>query len=233
MKIALCDWDMLFLENLKKAIYAYADLLRIDIVADCYNSGEKLLDSGINYKIIVLGYELCGINGFETAKAIRNKNSSSAIIYMSKNMDFVFDAFKINAFRFLPKPIEVEDIVDVIDEYFKSNGIDYPLWIKSGCDKVCLDTAEIYYLEANNKHCFIYLKSRSVLCNKTMARVFSNLPKNHFSKINRAYIVNLNLIDRYNNETVYLKDGTSLRIGRNYIKSFKEEYRRFAEPKEL
>ena len=112
-------------------------------------------------------------------------------------------------------------------------GDDYPIWIKNAEDTVCLTTDDIYYLEADNKHCYIHLKNSSLYCNKTMAQVFKVLPKSHFLKTNRAFIVNLNHISRYNNDIITLKNGKTLHPSRNYYKTFKEEYRRFLRPLEL
>ena len=99
-------------------------------------------------------------------------------------------------------------------------------------DRVCINTSEIVYLEANNKNCFINLQTEQIRCNTTMARVYSVVPKNHFLKINRAYIVNSDYVNKYNNELVYLKNGVELRISRNYLKDFKQEYIKYINPRQ-
>ncbi len=233
MRIAICDWDKNFNKKIKNIIYSYAELFRIDIVVDCYTSGEFLLNSKVNYNIYFLGYKLDGINGLITAEKLRIKNSNTTIIFVSEYTDFVFDAFKVNPYRFLLKPIKKDIIFKTLDEYFENYGTDYPLWIKSKDNTTCLNTSEIYFLEADNKHCFVHLKNEFLKCNRTMAKVFGVLPKNHFSKINRAFIINLNYIEGYNNEQVLLKNNISLHISRNYLKTFKEEYRNFICPKEI
>jgi len=233
MRIALCDWDMVFLEKIKKSIYTYAELLRMDIVADCYNSGEKLLNSGINYNIIFLGYHLSGMDGMKTAEKLRQKAFDTAIVFISENTDFILESFKVNPYRFLVKPVNTDNVIAVLDDYFKKIGTDYPLWLKSGEDTLCINTGDIYYLEADNKHCRVHLKEESLPCNKTMARVFNSLPKRSFSKINRAFVVNLKLVEKYNNELLYLKNGTTLRISRNYLKSFKQELFDFIQPRQV
>lgn len=41
MRIAICDFDKDFLSHLKRIVYRYAELHRLDIVADCYLSGGE------------------------------------------------------------------------------------------------------------------------------------------------------------------------------------------------
>jgi len=98
-------------------------------------------------------------------------------------------------------------------------------------DTVCLNSEEIFYIEASNKHCLIHLKNEIILCKKTMARVSEVLPKIHFQKINRAFIINLNCIDKYNSDSVFLKNGENLHITRTYYKSFKQNYFEYLKPK--
>lgn len=233
MRIAVCDWDTNFTAEIKSMIYTYAELHRIDIVADCYTAGETLLSCGINYNIIFLGYKLTGINGLKTAEKVRSKNSVASIVFISEYTKFVFDAFKVNPYRFLIKPVNKHNLFEVLDSYFQKFGNDYPLWIKCRENTVCLNTDEIYFLEADNKHCYIHLKSETLKCSRTMAKVFELMPKNHFSKINRAFVVNLNFIKKYNKEEICLKNDVSLHISRNFLKPFKEDYRRFSCPKEI
>lgn len=231
MRIAICDSNITFLKHLKSIIYTYCEKRRFDFVVDCFCKGEEMLASGIKYNVAFIGFDLCGDDGLQIAKAMRKENSFTAIIFISDDMHFVFEAFKVNPYRFMLKPVEKTELYSVMDDFFDEYGNDYPLWIKNREDTVCLNTGDIYYLEADNKHCFIHLEKEKIHCNRTMARVFEVLPKNSFFKINRAFIVNLNFIAKYNNDLVYLKNGENLHISRNYFKSFKDRYFEFINPR--
>lgn len=232
MRIAVCDKEIGFAKDIKNTIYQYAESHRLDIVVDCYSYGEALLCSNVRYNLIFIGYELLDQKGIETAKTIRTSDSCSLIVFISSNTDFVFETFKVNTYRFLVPPVNNEEIYSLLDDFFNKFGNDYPLWIKSGEETFCLNSRDIYYVEADNKHCVIHLQKESLPCNRTMARVSDVLPRNHFLKINRAYIVNLNHIIKYNNDSVFLKNGSSVHISRNFLKKFKDGYRFFLDPRE-
>lgn len=151
MRIALCDWDKNFINYIKNIIYNYVEKSRIDIVVDCYTSVEKLLNSQTTYNIIFWGYKLYGLNGLEIAKELRNNNYKNTIIFLSEYTAFVFEAFKVNPYRFLTKPIKSKKLYNTLNEYFNNFGNDYPLFIKTGNDTLCLRTEEIFFIEANNK----------------------------------------------------------------------------------
>ncbi len=231
MRIAICEKEKKLAEKTKNIIYNYAEINRLDIVVDCYSHGESFLRTKVQYNLIFIGYELMDKSGLDVAKTLRLSNCSSFIVFISSNTDFIFESFKVNTYRFLVPPINKDDIYAVLDDFFQKFGNDCPLWIKSGEETYCLSSSDIYYIEADNKHCVVHLQDESLPCNKTMAKVSKVLPKNHFIKINRAYIVNLSHIIKYNSDNVFLKNGMIVHISRNYLKNFKEDYLFFVNPR--
>lgn len=224
MRIAICDKDSAFSIKLKQILYSYSNLHNLDFFIETFDSGEKLLNSQNRYTLIFIEYTLTGINGLETVKQMRRQNDNTKIIFLTTNTEFILEAFKVDTYRFLTKPLKKDTLYDALDDYFIRNNSNCVLLVNDGINNLCLYADEIFYLEANNKHCFIHLENTTVLYKKTMARVFEALPKFYFQKINRAYIVNLNLINKYNSENIYLKNGKSLRITRTYSKNFKQKY---------
>ncbi len=230
MRIAICDKDKGCAEKTKKMIYDYANERRLDLLVEIYDSSEALLRSVNDYLLIILDYHINGLNGLETAKHLRANNCSSTIIFLSSYTDFVFESFMVMPYRFLLKPLDYGVLFAVLDDFFLNNIARRPLWVKNGDDIFCIRANDIFYLEADNKNCLIGLKNESLRCRKTMARVYGTLPKNQFCKINRAYVVNFNYISAYNSDIIRLANGKNLHVSRNYYKSFKKEYKFFANP---
>lgn len=233
MRIAICDLDKEFLLKLKTMLYRYSEENKTEMFVESFFSGEDVITSSVNYNLIILGYRLKGINGLETAKKLRKGLNGSPIIFISDCTDFIFEAFKVCAFRFLLKVNWEQELFSTLDEFFMQLDNDHPICIKSHNDVVCISTEDIYYLEADNKYCFVHLENETISCNRTMADVYKHLPQNHFSKTNRAFVVNFNYIKRYNSQSIILKNGKILHPSRNYYKSFKDEYRRFLRPYEI
>lgn len=227
MRIAICDLDREFLSKIKHCIYNYSGAQRLDIVADCFLSGESVLKNASDYAIIFLGYHLSGINGLETAVRLRQNNVSAIIVFISDYTDFVFDAFKVDAFRFFLKSGFEQELYALLDELYLKPKTGNPILLKSEDNIVCVHPQEIRFLEANNKCCSVHLDHSTLNCKRTMASVVKVLPQDTFSKANRSFVVNLRYVSRYGNGTIALKNGDTLCLSRNYSKSFKEEYHRF------
>lgn len=228
MRIALCDADSDAIKVTKRIIYEYANLRGIELLVEEYASGTELLMNKIKYPLVILDYNIRDLNGLETARLLRKSNPDCAIIFLSSYTGFIFDSFKVSPFRFLLKPLDKILLFSSLDDFFIIRTDNRPIWIKDGGDTFCLSANDILYLEADNKSCYISLRNKKIRCRKTMARVYFELPRQHFGKINRAYVVNFNYISGYNSDAVTLCTGEQLHVGRSYFRSFREEYRAFS-----
>ena len=61
-----------------------------------------------------------GIDGMQTARELRKRGCSSAIIFVTAFEDRVFDAFDIGAFNFLVKPVSAEKFSEVLQKAIES-----------------------------------------------------------------------------------------------------------------
>ncbi len=224
MRIAICVKNCKQAKLLKKQIYSYSEQNKKEVLVDCYLNGEELILSGVRYELIFLEFDLYGSNGFEVAKRVTQYNKMSSVVVISSNLRLAVEGYRLNIFRFILNPVEQSSVYRVLNEFFNDRRYDYPVLLKSGIDTVCLNTAEILYLESNNKHCLVHTDNEVFECNHTMSRISELMPEEHFVKINRAYIINSDYVNRYNTDCVSLKNGEKLRISRNFLREFKQSY---------
>lgn len=227
MFAALCDDDKYITEEIKKLLLEYAKDNRITIDIDEFESGEELLNSEKNYDIIVLDYQLGSTNGLTVAKELRKRNVLSSIIFLTSYPNFMIDAFEVNTFRFLLKPIDKSKFFKAIDDYIKIVDANYPITIIQNKELKKINSNEICYIEADGKYSNIHLSDKIMHCSKTLAGVTKLLPAYCFVKTHRAFVVNLHYIKSYSSDTVYLSNGESAFLSKNYQKSFQTSYMNF------
>lgn len=231
MFAALCDDDKYITEEIKKLLLEYAKDNRITIDIDEFESGEELLNSEKNYDIIVLDYQLGSTNGLTVAKELRKRNVLSSIIFLTSYPNFMIDAFEVNTFRFLLKPIDKSKFFKAIDDYIKIVDANYPITIIQNKELKKINSNEICYIEADGKYSNIHLSDKIMHCSKTLAGVTKLLPAYCFVKTHRAFVVNLHYIKSYSSDTVYLSNGESAFLSKNYQKSFQTSYMNFLKKK--
>jgi DNA-binding LytR/AlgR family response regulator len=229
MKLAMCDDDKKLIKELKSLVYSYANTHRFEMVIDEYYNGEALLDSCTVYDMIFLDYQMDGINGMSVAHTLRDRNLSSAIIFMTNYPDFVYESFEVNPFRFFKKPVEKIHIDAAFDDYFKMYGADYPIRLRNEGATIFLDSKDIVLLEAMGKECIVHLSKEHMVIKTTMAEIIELLPKSHFFRVHRGYYLNFNYITKYDNSYIYLKNGQKAPVSKRCLGSFRTAYKIYAE----
>ena len=114
MQIAVCDDESFFRDNLKKLLIEYKTEKRIHMDIFEYESGEELLSSEKIFDIVFMDYQMTGINGLETARLLRLKNTICEIIFVTSFPEFILDSFEVQPFRFMLKPLQAEKIYEEI-----------------------------------------------------------------------------------------------------------------------
>jgi len=230
MRLALCDDDRQFVKELKPLIYQYGNNHRFEMVIDVFHCGEALLRSKKAYDIIFLDYQMAGVDGLSAAKTLRNRNVNCAIVFItSYPREFIRQAFEVNAFRFHEKPFERDSLYETLDDFFRMHGHDYPILLQHDRETVQIYTKDIIYLEAMNKHCMVHLADHRLYVAKTMTKISELLPRSHFHRVGRAFVVNFNFVSKYNSYEIFFKNGASVHISRRFLAVFKDAYRAYSD----
>ena len=115
MKIALCDDEKIFRDD----IYRYIIKYNPDYEIREFPNGRALLNSREEFDIIFLDIEMPELNGMDTAAKLRNFSSDSIIIFLTSHIEKVQDAFKVRAFRFLTKPVQEDALKEAFTQAVK------------------------------------------------------------------------------------------------------------------
>ena len=215
MRIAVCDDERTFREEIKDAVYSYSDTHRLEIVIEEFENGEDLLVSKHNYEIIFLDIKMAGINGLETARKLRENGVDSAIFFLTGFPDYMDEAFEVRTFRFFKKPLDTEKLNKSLDDFFWHLGESHRVILRLKSRIICVQSKDIVYLEADNKKCFVHFINNNIHVAGTMASVSKPLSKKDFVKVHKSYIVNLRHINKHDYRLIYFEHNTCVPIGRN------------------
>lgn len=227
MKIAIFDDDFKKSSILKHLIYVFSNERKIEIVVTVFTNLNDFLNSKEDYILYFVSFN--SKNGKKAAQILNDSNTKVPIIITSNDCRQAAYAFKINAYNFLKFPFKEETLFKILNDFFAIK-FSYPIIFSNGLEKICINTNDIIYLEADNKHCIIHLNNGSASCNKTMAKVVNVLPEHQFIKISRSYVVNSNYIASFNHDFITLQNGTILYPSRHFYKEFKCDFLRIRSP---
>ncbi|MFB9053824.1 LytR/AlgR family response regulator transcription factor [Formosa undariae] len=153
--------------------------------------------------LLFLDIHMADLNGLELAKTLEHP---PRIIFTTAYSEYAIEGYKVNAIDYLLKPIEYVDFLmasnkasetitkerQFVTEVKKNDEF---LFIKSGQQHIRINFNDIKYIEAQKEYVSINLINGEPV--KTLLRlknIEDVLPKEHFMRIHRSFIVNLNHI---------------------------------------
>jgi len=167
--------------------------------------------------LVLLDIQLKGkLDGIETAMAMQ-KNFKIPIIYLTANADdeHFNRAKETNPLAFISKPFKKLDLQRAIElgvqQIFQQKKKDDDLstdvnstspfllndciFVRHQDRMVKVNIKDILYIEAERNYCRIYSSNREYLLVSTLKDMDEKLPKRHFLRVHRSFIVNIAQID--------------------------------------
>ncbi len=241
MNIAVCDDE----ENMR--VYLKSLIRRQD--AGCrireFPSGGELLhflkqNDGEEFDIVFLDISMKGTDGMETAKQIRKQKEESGepvwgsmplLIFVTGYVEYMPEAFSVNAFQYLVKPVHERAFEEVFTravrecrrlEQKKNTGARH-LLLKDKTVTRTVAADDIYYIESSNRKIIVYMKNGRIECYGKIGELENKL-KDSFFRIHKGYLVNMKYVERYNRTEIRLKNGNSLMISKYKYQDFIKAY---------
>ncbi len=224
MRVAICDDEQIFRNELKNYIIQYKKNRRVQIDIYEFADGPSLFSSDLSFDILFLDYQMPDLDGMETARKLRQTNSICSIVFVTSYPEFVFESFEINPYRFLKKPISQNQIENVLNSYITQCKRLAPIIVNTDDGQRVVETKDIIYLEGDGKYCTIRTNKDFFRSSKTLSGVYELLPQYCFIRVHKSYAVNLYHIQKLNSNEIFFTNGERAIIGRSKIADFKRIY---------
>ena len=106
LSVAVCDDEVLDRCNMAKEIREILEETGIPFIVQQFSSGRELLNAIENFDMVFLDIMMCGINGMKTAQLLRDKAFDKILVFVSGSREYVFEAYDVEAFQYLVKPVD-------------------------------------------------------------------------------------------------------------------------------
>jgi|GEM_PF-2623664 len=206
------------------------DSLKINIMR--YENANNLLYDimdGYRYDLFLLEVMLPDMSGEELIKKIRKVIPSAYFVYITSQLKYAIEGYKLNLFRFIPKENMCKSLVELledlkmeIEEKCKKN---YIIATLTKFEKIPFDS--IYYIYKEKKYTIFVTSFGKSRERKGINTVYDLLDKNEFFWINRGYIINASCVTKLVSNSIYLEDGSILTVSRGYSNKIREQLKKF------
>lgn len=179
--------------------------------------------------LLFIDIQMPDMTGVEFVSKLRNK---PMIVFTTAFSQYAIDGFKADAIDYLLKPIDFPDFLKAANkarewiqvksnktETIESNN-DF-LFIKSEHKIVRLNFEDILYVQGMSEYVKIYLQvGKPVMSLLSLKALEARLPEQHFMRVHKSFIVNLNKISIVERNEIYYDNGTVIPVSNQYREAF-------------
>lgn len=228
--IAICDDDIMLTSTLEKNLILLSEGKSLDINVDIFYDGETLLQhikNGHIYDIIYLDIEMEHKNGIIAGHELRELGSRALLIYVTSHESFAKEAFEVDAFRFLTKPIDPQKFELYFFAAVKKLLIK-PLYFQYKFNREVYKTEldKILYFQSNKRITYIVSEFGTMQCYEKLNAIENFLKEKNilFYRIHQSFLVNPKYVKKYRYDMIELLNGTVFTISEKRRKSVNEVF---------
>ncbi len=184
-------------------------------IVGIFTSPQKALQEipSLQPDLLLLDIEMPVINGFDLLEKLMPVEF--AVVFVTAYNDFAIKAFRFNALDYLVKPVNIEELrevvtkvekrqhiqadqLQVLQQQFKKGAIN-KIAIPSQTGVTFIDLKDIVFVEAKSNYAdLVLVDKRKILISKTLKDIQFVLEQQQFLRIHRQYIINLNEVKHFN-----------------------------------
>ncbi len=223
--IAVCDDIPIECADIAKQIETILKQSNTDFIIKKFFGGLELIQSRESFDIIFLDIKMPNINGMELAKQIRKQGRQSLIIFITSASEYVFDAFDVEAFQYLLKPIQTDKLKNVLEKATKKMQIDANidfLMISANRQIQKVFLKDILYIESIGRIAKIHCNNGTLETYEQIGILEDKLSDKFFFRCHKCFLVNLNFVDAFNKTEVRLENGEKIMLAKRRYEDFQK-----------
>lgn len=205
------------------------------------STAEEALTSVKNNKpdVILMDISIKGkMNGIDLAKSILNTQSIPIIFLTSNsNASVIKEASKVNPNAFLLKPFSDKELPIAIELAFNNHNaqtlknlaqkpvLTNAVFVRSGKRFLKIKTSDIFYIQAEGSYSRLVTAEGEYIVSFNLSQFHEEIDSRDFIRVHRSYIVNLNNIDGFDLDNVFIKSKSipiSKQQAENFFKAVKK-----------
>jgi DNA-binding LytR/AlgR family response regulator len=177
--------------------YLLAAHPEVEVVGEAATASEALALAGsVRYDVVFLDIELPGMTGLEVARLVLDRSERPAVVFVTAHDRYAVDAFAVEAFDYLVKPVEPERLARVVERLAQARKREAPpvekiAVVRAGGAKTLLDYDAVYWIEADGDYSRVHTYDRVYLSTSSLRELGEELPAARFARIHRSHLVNL------------------------------------------
>lgn len=217
LKVAICDDESLMAGEISSRLSRYMEDRRAaPYSVGSFSSGRSLLESGCDFDVIFLDIRMEGADGLETARALRERGGRSLLIFVTVLKECVFDAFEVEAFDYLVKPLDADRFRRTMDRALRTlerRAAERVVVRRGTCCEV-IPLTQIVYCEVQGRKVYLHQTDGTVTGYYDRLEALERRMDGRFFRCHRSYLVNLEYVRGCGGGQAALPGGVKIPVSR-------------------
>ncbi len=195
----------------------------ITVVGNCSTALEAttFLQNG-SVDLIFLDINLPYLSGLDF---LRSLEKPPLVILTTAYSEYALEGYQLQVVDYLLKPISFQRYYQAVLKAKQlhetavgttlNNVVDPFLYIRQGDGFQKISWLELRYIEGMQNYVKLHFKDQVLVIHQTVLTLMDKLPKEHFFRIHKSYVVNISHIESINGNRLFVS-GQQLPISRTY-----------------
>ena len=231
MNCIVVDDEPLAREAIQLLVEKLSDLKLVNNFNTADAAGTFLSTNKID--LIFLDIQMPRTNGMDFAKTIAQ---NTLVIFTTAYSEYALDSYEVEAIDYLIKPVSIERFQKAVSKAFTYHNLlktelenkietitdDY-FFVKADRKYIKIFFKDILFIEGLKDYVILQTAEQKIIIAMNIKTIFDQLPQNIFVRISKSYIINVQQITSFDNNTVFIQKH-EIPIGNAYRSYFFDEF---------
>lgn len=232
MKIAICDDEQIYIDNIAEHLDIFSAENNIDFEKSIFTNSADILASDIRFDIAVLDVEMDNINGIKLGSELRKRNPHIILIYVTAYRKYLDDALNLNAVRFFEKPLDPQRFYRGLHDAVKRiDNTSISFYLKDQELTERISAQDIIFVEIEKRKTKVVTRDKEYHSDHHISFWQDKLTSTIFISPHKSYIINFNYVTAYERNYVILDERYKVNIARNKQADFYRKFMQYVEGK--
>ncbi len=222
LSIAVCDDIVLECSQLARQIRQIASQAGCEIILREFYTGRELLQSAETFDLLFLDIKMPGLDGMELARLLRRREETCLLIFVTAVCEYVFEAYDVEAFAYLVKPVTDEQLTRVITRSVEKLRKESTESLLVSAHRLIrkVPLKDIVYMEALGRLLIIHTRQDVIETYAQIGQMEKRLEGKNFFRCHKGYLVNLKFVDTYDKTQIYLETKDTILLAKRRYEDF-------------
>ena len=210
IKVLICDDEREEVEKIQQMLMLYGEKTMLPFAVESCSTPKEIKEKFQNsaqFDIIFLDIYIDRLNGIDLARVVRHENTESKIVFISTSNLHALEAFDVNAFQYLVKPVSYNKFSHMMDILLKENLGKQFISLYAGSTLIKVYLQDFVYAETLRNYQEIRFSNGTTERFKINGTVLFEMlaEQKRFVRVGASYIVNLDYVLRITMDTYWRK----------------------------